>query len=136
MMAFVPFVETDQPTMAAFNEKFQQNYEAAVDAGLQVSTGTYVGTGAYGAANPNKLSFNFRVEFLCVLGVYNNGGPYLYGGFGWLAESASGKVKDDTVAHLIWSEKDVSWYQDVNANYQLNEAGGIYAYFAAGRKEE
>lgn len=53
-MAFVPFVESDQPTMAAFNEKFQQNYEAAVDACAKIEEGTYTGTGG-----SNTLTFGF-----------------------------------------------------------------------------
>lgn len=47
-MAFVPFVESDQPTMAAFNEKFQEAIEQATDdavsAAPKIVTGSYVGT--------------------------------------------------------------------------------------------
>lgn len=44
-MAFVPFVESDQPTMAAFNEKFQQNYDAILAAAGKVEVGSYAGSG-------------------------------------------------------------------------------------------
>lgn len=63
-MAFVPFVETDQPTMAAFNEKFQQNYEAAVSACAKIESGTYVGSGD----GTKSLTFGFVPKLVVIYG--------------------------------------------------------------------
>ena len=60
-MAFTPFVESDLPTMPAFNQKFldaiQQATEDAVAEAAQIATGTYVGTGTSGLENLNMITF-------------------------------------------------------------------------------
>lgn len=44
-MAFTPFIESDQPTMAAFNEKFREIIAEAVGQSAKIQTGSFVGTG-------------------------------------------------------------------------------------------
>lgn len=57
-MGFTPFIETDQPTMAAFNEKFQEAISEAISAGVKIETGSYVGTGTSGKNNANTIALN------------------------------------------------------------------------------
>lgn len=52
-MAFVPFVETDQPTMAAFNEKFQ----SLLGEGVQIEKTSRTGKGTYGSSHPSFARF-------------------------------------------------------------------------------
>lgn len=61
-MAFTPFVETDQPTMEKFNEKFQQVIGDAVAQGLKIATGNYTGTGS----TSKTLNFNFRPKLVLI----------------------------------------------------------------------
>lgn len=61
-MAFTPFVETDQPTMAEFNEKFQECIAEALSHDVQIETGSYVGTGV----NPVTLTFSFTPQFVII----------------------------------------------------------------------
>lgn len=65
-MAFVPFVESDQPTMAAFNEKFQKILDVTLGADVKIETGSYVGNGAYGASNAKSLTFSFVPKLLLI----------------------------------------------------------------------
>lgn len=130
-MAFVPFVETDQPTMAAFNEKFQQNFEAAVNAGVQIAVGDYVGTGE----SSKSLVLGF-IPYLVIVG----------GDYGYPEDTVSmvrgsayarhyaGSNAGGVVA-VSWNEKMVSWtaYDESEA---FNSPGKQYRYVAIGRKEE
>lgn len=65
-MAFTPFVDTDQPTMAEFNEKFQECIAEAFSHDVQIETGSYVGTGTNSItinfSNPPKIVFIFGVK--------------------------------------------------------------------------
>lgn len=74
-MAFVPFTKDDQPTMAAFNEKFQQIFNLA-DSKTEMEILTYVGTGTYGPDNPNSLSFKSRPSFVVIFASQYMGGVY------------------------------------------------------------
>lgn len=67
-MAFTPFVETDQPTMANFNAKFQ---EAIGAASLKVARGSYVGNGGTtDSTNTKKISIPFHAKFVIVMPKY------------------------------------------------------------------
>lgn len=48
-MAYTPFTKDDQPTMQAFNEKFQQTIDEALRLGIKVKAGSYTGTGTASA---------------------------------------------------------------------------------------
>lgn len=66
-MAFTPFVETDRPSMANFNQKFldaiQQATDDAVGEAPKIATGSYAGTGA---AHTISLTFDFPIEFFFI----------------------------------------------------------------------
>ena len=71
------------------NDVFQQiktlidNAQASADGKAKIQTGSYVGTGTYGASNPCSLTFNFMPKFLFFSGVPNDiitdntGAPHL-----------------------------------------------------------
>ena len=142
-MAFVPFVETDQPTMAAFNEKFQQNFEAAVAAGVQIAIGSYVGDGS----RTKTLSIPFKAEFLFIYGDYIYvPGPSYGEGFGMSVVDSGAFIlqrgSNAPVMTISRTETGVSWiYETTNSTYQTaecsqNASGKTYHYFAIGKKEE
>lgn len=140
-MAFVPFVESDQPTMLAFNEKFQQNYEAALEFGLDVVVGSYTGTGAYGKENPTKVNLPFKPSIFMV----RKAGESLPQ-FSCLALYGSESVtypndsNSEITAQFAWGVNFVSYYNGLNASlgpaYQFNASGIKYEYVAIGKKEE
>lgn len=151
-MAFVPFVETDQPTMAAFNEKFQQNYDAAMEDGTHFQAFSYVGTGKSGASSPNKLTFGFAPKFVLLFGdstgysfngINKDGNCFAlspevlttsyaqYVGFGMYRngnETRYGKKSADGKT-IYWYAVDTS---SDHAKLQFNASGVTYRGFAIG----
>lgn len=71
-MAFTPFVETDQPTMAEFNEKFQECIGAAVDLSGKIEAFSYVGTGTWGPSYPNTITCSFAPILIMLIGFGTN----------------------------------------------------------------
>lgn len=110
----------------------------AIANGAKIATGSYTGTGTYGASNPNSLTFDFAPKFVIIkpsytaygeqipqlMGVWLNGmtiAPVLHGS---LAGSSGNPI-------FSVSGKVLSWYADP-VRYQLNESGVTYRYFAIG----
>ena len=101
--------------------------------------GSYVGTGTYGADNPNTLEFGRKINFLAI-SVINNGIAYGYLifirgtpyaiGMGFKSLSTFNLIT--FFSHVIWQETSVMWYADMtNAVYaQANVEGCTYNYVA------
>lgn len=121
-------------------EKVEEQFEAVEEEFLEVMTnlgsggntariscGSYVGTGTYGAGNPNTLTFDFRPLLLiwgdpvydqyttvvCMRGRDNQPGP-------------NGRIT------TIWGNNSVSWYHNSSAQEQANSSGVSYPYVAIG----
>ena len=136
------WVETDRIMMDDFNDmtaKLDSSLAAAAQGNCRIVTGSYVGTGTYGAEHPNSLTFDFqpRIVFLGtnLVDDYNSVPEYYL-----LFRSAAHFVARNTSSKntLTWGEKTVSWYypgsvsesnQDVK---QFNESGVTYHYIAIG----
>lgn len=118
-------------------------FENAVTA-PKIETGSYKGTGTYGASNRNSLTFGFRPKFVMIYRMTNASGAS-----GFVNATFSPDVKnvssfDMTYAVGIdgaqkyfrevgWSGNTVSWYtSETNAVYQLNGANCTYYYIAIG----
>lgn len=138
-MAFTPFVETDLPSMANFNAKFEEAIEAAKDGaladGVKIATGSYVGTGTYGASNPCSLTFDFIPKIVVIshssnMSIFNV----------WYYNTSSGIYPYNTAYKnkFTLNGNTLSWYNAGTDQYveqyqiQLNESGKTYAWFAAG----
>lgn len=146
-MAFTPFVETDQPTMAEFNEKFQECIVAALEQGLQIETGSYDGTGTSGSGSPNVLTFSFVPKIWSVYTrmQYGNSPQPIMFGLGstgsystfmllpWI-EGKTLSVQLSSGATISMSGTTASWYSS-NADGQLNETNCTYYYVAIGKGE-
>lgn len=145
-MAFVPFVESDQPTMANFNEKFQQ----AIAAGTQFAHGSYTGSGTYGASNPTKLTFPFKPYAVIVavatqvVDTTASGATVksysVAGGFPWIRGMDVGLVSRGfntsgfnsvSSCNLTWGDDFISFYSS-SASSQFNYSGATYYYMAIG----
>lgn len=96
----------------------------------KIQKGTYVGTGKYGANNPNTLTFNFKPTLVMIFGTD------LYGGLEPLClvqgitDSYYGS-STNTDTHMTWEGNSVTWYTTFNAGTQRNEAH-TYWYVAIG----
>ena len=101
--------------------------------------GSYVGTGTYGADNPNTLEFGRKINFLAI-SIVNNDTAYGYLIFirgtpyaiGIALKSLSTFGLLNFFSHVIWQETSVMWYADmINAVYaQANVQGCTYNYVA------
>ena len=105
--------------------------------GIQIATGSYVGTGKYGKSNPNTLTFDFEPK---VWGVYshvshidNNSYVTLYDKniFPWGINTEEFEIATNTYWTISFDGNKANWY-GTNATYQRNSSGIMYYYFALG----
>ena len=139
-MAFTPFIESDQPTMAAFNEKFSEAIstaiEGALDADIKVETGSYKGTGVYGKSHPNSLTFDFVPKLVIVSGQgksSDTGAGFIYcwgSGKYTLLYAGYGGAQTSCVVSL--AGKTMNWYDTQIVSFQCNDSGYIFNYIAIG----
>ena len=108
----------------------------------RIATGSYTGTGTYGASHPNSLTFEFEPKAIFMWAV-NNGirlpnelaattyiaaipanNAYYYGGFDYPGQSR-GQIKRSI------DGKTITWYS-TDPGYQLNSSAFTYYYLAIG----
>ena len=126
---------TDPIRVADFNAD-NQKLDDALAARAQLATGSYTGTGKFGSANPNTLTFPFEPKFVFVThqsgewyrqtlaGIRGMTGAYVY----------QSVLNSDYYnrATLTWDGKKLKWYNSGSAYYQLNESNAKYFYIAIG----
>lgn len=108
----------------------------------KITTGSYVGSGEFGVDNPNSLTLPFVPKFMAISGE-SPFGQYVFVFFFCLSLTSSYKVagywgeisneftiNDRSLAKLEGST--ISWYFTTQADYQLNENGITYNYWAIG----
>ena len=117
---------------------------------VRIATGSYTGTGTYGASNPNSLTFEFEPKLVFmfkdkfpVYGGPNNTTSYpVYGTtIGMTTEYArclfniyGRKSGDDYYLYAKKSSdgKTLSWYHGAGADDQMNDSGVTFNYIAIG----
>ncbi len=134
---------TDRIMMEDFNadnkkiddllHKTVQQIEEVRDTQLQFFKGEYTGTGVYGAANQNTLTFPFAPKLVVVRPYNSHYAPaYFYAGetVAWGGYVSNGGVE----FHVTWSEdgKTLSWYNVQGHDQQYNYTDRPYHYFAIG----
>ena len=135
----------------------------ALALGVQIATGSYVGTGTFGESNPNVLTFDFEpyavfvfqdsyvpVRVSSSLVVYSNtfvcflkGGASVKVASGTRIPGIGGNPSyvSDTTAEMPYtiSGKTISWYNtgsnenNLGPTSQMNISGTTYHYMAIGR---
>ena len=110
-----------------------QKIDAALAGGAKIATGTYTGTGYYGAENPhNELTFPFAPKIVIIRSTAGAG----YGAT--FLRSQTESVLDNCGSYsgytnyLTWTDAGVSWYNLNRQDYQLNNNGATYYYLAIG----
>lgn len=147
-MAFTPFVETDQPTMAKFNEKFQDAISDAIAGGIaggiagspKIMTGSYIGTGTFLSSSPNTLTFPFTPIIWGVFRMVSMGGVDLSlpniilwdNDYKNMNVSMYTRSDSTTTQFVTINGNSVSWYSSSSGEHQLNANGTTYHYFAIG----
>lgn len=105
--------------------------------GVQIATGSYIGTGTYGADNPNSLTFDFDPRIIAI-GYLNSGGRN--GSIVVISDEINTSVVSNSSAtnqlgDSITMKKNVngiSWWSTSNAVDQGNMSGKEYFYLAIG----
>jgi hypothetical protein len=93
----------------------------------QYTVGVYTGNGESGYGNQNSLTFPFVPKMVLI--VDETYGAMSYGSVCWMGQSFGASQVEFSL-----SGKTLSWfstYED-SANYQMNEFGEKYTYFAVG----
>lgn len=98
----------------------------------QVYTGSYVGTGTYGASNPTTLSFPFEPKMVIIAANAYQGGI------------THPLIRPDTVGYVTiaasiyssmvvsWADNGLSFYDTASAIRQFNNSGTTYYFIALG----
>ena len=90
----------------------------------RIVTGSYTGTGEYGSAHPNTLTFDGPPLALMV-----NGGWQFTALRGSTGTPSMGANNDVSHVTFSWEGNSVSWHS-TGASQQLNEVNENYAYIA------
>ena len=103
----------------------------------KIQTGSYVGTGTYGASNPNSLTFDMRPRILWIWTTVSDESSYnAYGGV--LGEDGTFAItinSNNRVSNLTFEvtviNNSISWYTTYsygNQYWQFNQNGRQYLY--------
>ncbi len=99
-----------------------------------MASGTYEGTGTFGASNMNKLSFSFDVKCVIIRSGYNTLIWLKYMDWvGWLAQSGNQKsVSTSSDSSTNPQSSNFYWYSSNDANEQMNASDTTYFYIGFG----
>ena len=112
----------------------------AADVGAaRVATGSYVGTGTYGEANPVSIEFGFTPKMVTIYreagGI--DGGTWGYGAAvgmmypcTYYSDVFGASEYRPEMVYLTWGDTSVSWYDSDNARQALNELDATYRWVA------
>ena len=114
----------------------------------KIATGSYTGTGTYGASNPNSLTFEFEPKFIWLYGqMYNQRWSHLNSNFAYCTVVATDTLTTEFVGNRGFYQvgeyntmyakksadgKNVQWYVTKSAAGQYNASGYTYYYLAIG----
>ena len=135
--------KTDRIQMKDFNDMtatLDAALKANADAMPKIVTGSYVGTGSYGASNPNTLTFDFAPKLVIICGYEYY--AILFRGCSFGAGVRTDVSSEHSILEAIWSDSGISWYckkvctsntiGTVSAKQQLNNIDITYQYIAIG----
>lgn len=94
----------------------------------RVQVVSYVGTGTYGADNPNSLTFDFVPKIVMIR---CGGDDKLFDAFYGMIYVTT-DLSSGYYVTVKWSKKTLSWYSDDSVSCQMNDAGDKYYAIAIG----
>lgn len=102
----------------------------------KIETGSYVGMGAYGANNPNTLTFGFKPKMVFMTDGRDNFDERYTMFFPWIESLKTINIfkvsQNDYQLNTTISGNTISWFTTSNASFQWNEANRKYCYLAIG----
>lgn len=131
------FESTDLVTMANVNEKINatnvalQALSQTVASGVKIATGSYTGTGTYGASNPNTLTFDFEPKLVMIRDTTGHKLMIFFGNILTTTDSSTNGFGYDVTGITI-SGSQLSWYSKESAGCQANGNNSVYYYIAIG----
>ena len=105
--------------------------------GAKIATGSYTGTGTYGASSPNSLTFEFEPKLLIIASAIS-GKQFTFVRDSTVAIQHNASTGSGNLAHseyapvVEWNGKTVTWYTTGNPDAQANEIAKKYQYIAIG----
>lgn len=118
-----------------------QRVEQAISG--KYAIGSYVGTGTYGASNPNTVTVDFQPKFMIILTTSREVPEYpyicnplfiypstIYAGMKYNPNYSAGE--DLATGTAIWGENTISWYSTELQYIQCNALGVTYYYLIRG----
>lgn len=134
------FIGITSSSMTSSDELYVNSGGVIVDGqtiagAVQIETGSYVGTGLWGAGNKNTLTFNFQPQILFVQGLNSSPdvaiiSPQLSQSI--MITSSSGTTQSARSVYVSLSGTTISWYHTSSPDYQLNGSNQTYYYTAIG----
>ena len=105
--------------------------EGLLKSAAKIQVGTYIGTGTYGSANPNSLTFDFVPNFVII---DNNGFPSSQGKnpLYYLGKSLQFSNSSSVYAEMKVTGKTLTWF-NTSEGLQKNENDTEYSYVAIGK---
>lgn len=113
-----------------------------VSGGAKIQTGSYVGTGTYGQANPCSLTFSFTPKFIIIYAIdtTNETGNFLFENFAVGIAGYMLQVKDNSYTYankITYDTNKISWYTQIDSTVdgprrQLNLTDYRYCWTAIG----
>lgn len=149
--AIVCYVNSPDPNAYPIDDGYTYVALGQLGAKVQIATGSYTGTGTYGASGAMSLTFDFAPKYVAILDViYANStdrGPYplhqsngvhnqlltegLYTTYRRYAGFSTNPT-DTTLGKKSEDGKTISWYDTASASNMFNESGSKYFYIAIG----
>ena len=137
---FLPLLDTSAITGKKISLENLINYMQLLGGVPKIATGSYTGTGTYGADNPCSLTFPFVPKLVVV----ENNGLVSY----WASETGSGFVvlngqetyygrinstssNNETIT-FEWQGNTINWYSASGKGRQCNTEGTVYRYLTLG----
>ena len=135
---FLPLLDTSATTGKKISLENLINYMQLLGGVPKIATGSYTGTGTYGADNPCSLTFNFSptlVVVSCWRAVSATTTRSVVGIF--LRDDHGMRITQNTnyasrILYAAWAETSISWYSWDGDDDQLNYDGITYHYLAIG----
>lgn len=142
-MNVAPFQSTDEFSMAGFNGKISDinsgvNNEitSALSGFARIETGSYVGTGKYGQANPNTLTFGFKPKMVFMTDGANSFDDRYTLFFPWLESITALNInrpnQNKYALRTTISGNTIIWFNGTSADFQWNTANHKYCYLVIG----
>ena len=102
---------------------------------VQIETGSYVGTGTYGQASPNKLTFNFEPQLVFIFmgsNTVNNAFGFFVRDCQWAPTKWDLAVRHPGGCNVIWGSNYIEYYSTEGVDPQLNNSIVPYNYVVIG----